>query len=314
MIETSAPAKIILCGEHAVVYGSPAIALPLGNLRASATAEPAPRGAGLLIAAPDLGETWAVAARPEHPLIELALATLGQLGIGEPDLTITLRSAIPIAGGMGSGAAIASAMVRALAAYAGSQLAPQAVSDLVYASEGRYHGTPSGIDNSVIAYERPIWFQRRPPGPPLIAPLPIGAPLHLVVGDTGVRSATHLPVAAVRARWQADPAAYEAIFDAIGALATQARAALAAGRVAALGPILDANQAMLEQIGVSSPELGRLIAAARDAGAMGAKLAGAGWGGVMIALVEPAAREAIAAALIAAGAARVHAATVAPTS
>ncbi|NNJ09967.1 mevalonate kinase [Chloroflexales bacterium ZM16-3] len=311
MIKTSAPAKIILCGEHAVVYGRPAIALPLSDVRAYAEASPSVPGAGLRFVAPDLGESWAPADSPQHPMSELAAAAMAHLGAPAPNLTIILRSGIPIAGGMGSGAAIGAALVRALAAAAGRELPPAEVSALVYASEARYHGTPSGIDNTVIAYEQAIWFQRQPPGPPLIAPVSIGAPLSLVIGDTGVRSATHMPVGALRTRWQADPAAYEVLFDAVAEQVQRALEALAAGDLAGLGSALDANQSLLERMGVSSPELDRLVGAARAAGALGAKLSGAGWGGVMISLAPAGGQEAIAAALREAGAARVRVAAVA---
>ncbi|MCS6881203.1 MAG: mevalonate kinase [Oscillochloridaceae bacterium] len=312
MTSASAPGKLILCGEHAVVYGRPAIAAPLGDLRAYARLEAGEPGSGLCFSAPDLGETWTAAGQPEHPLSELALATLARLRQNEPDLTIELRSDIPIASGMGSGAAIGTALVRALATHAGATLAPEEVAALVYASERRFHGTPSGIDNTVVAHERAIWFVRREPAP-LIETLTIARPLLLVVGDTGVRSATRLPVGAVRERWRADPPRYEALFDRVAELVTQARAALATGDAPLLGALLNANQALLEQIGVSSPELERLVAAARAAGALGAKLSGAGWGGVMLALVTPENRPAVENALQEAGAARVLAATVPAT-
>lgn len=300
MPTASAPAKLILCGEHAVVYGRPAIAVPLSDVRAYAEVSPGLSGAGVRFHAPDLGEDWSAAGRPDHPLSELALAALARLGLAAADLEITLRSDIPIASGMGSGAAIGTALVRALAIYAGWSLAPDEIAALVYDSERRYHGTPSGIDNTVVAHGRPIWFVRG--APPTIESLAVGAPLSLVVGDTGVRSATRLPVGAVREAWQANPTHYEALFDAVGELVIQARAALAAGDAPLLGRLLDANQHLLEQIGVSSPELERLVTAARGAGALGAKLSGAGWGGVMLALVTPETRPAVEAALREAGA------------
>jgi mevalonate kinase len=309
MPQASAPAKLILCGEHAVVYGRPAIAAPLADVRAYAEVASAPPGAGLRFHAPDLGEDWAAAEQPDHPLSELARGALARFGARGADLAVTLRSNIPIASGMGSGAAIGTALVRALAAHCGAAPGPDEVAELVYASERRYHGTPSGIDNTVVAHERAIWFVRG--DPPAIVPVAVGAPLALLVGDTGVRSATRLPVGAVRERWQADRAGYEALFDAVGGLVARARAALAAGDGPELGRLLDANQALLERIGVSSPELGRLVAAARGAGALGAKLSGAGWGGVMLALVTPGAAPAVAAALREAGAARVLPATLA---
>lgn len=307
MIRQSAPAKLILCGEHAVVYGQPALALPLSDLRAEVEVTAAEPGTGLRIIAPDLGEDRLVREYPDHPLSELLLTTLDQIAHTEPDLILTLRSRIPIASGMGSGAAVATALVRALTAALGLSLDPATIARLVYASEQRFHGTPSGIDNTVIAYEQALWFVRaqEPGAAPTLEPLTLAVPLHLVIGDTGIRSATRLPVAAVRAGWQADPLRYEAQFAAIGDLVRQARQTLASGDVTSLGKVLNANQRLLVELGVSSPELDRLIANAQAAGALGAKLAGAGWGGIMFALVTAATAEPVAAALQEAGAAQV---------
>jgi mevalonate kinase len=220
---------------------------------------------------------------------------------------------------MGSGAAIATALARSLAAHLGHDLSAAQISALVYTSEQRFHGTPSGIDNTVIAYEQPTWFVR---GSQLqatadysqqntIEPIAITTPFTLLIGDTGLRTPTRLPVGEVRQGWQADSARYEALFDAIGSLVVQARAALALGDLSILGTLLDQNHDLLAQIGVSSKELDRLVGAARAAGALGAKLSGAGWGGVMIALVAPAAKQYVAQALRDAGAARVLETTVA---
>jgi mevalonate kinase len=313
MTEASAPGKLILCGEHAVVYGRPAIALPLADVRARVLVEDAPRGAGVRFAAPDLKRAWSLDEVPADPLSGLVVATLAQLIPGTlPDLLLTIRSAIPIAGGMGSGAAIGTALVRALAKHFGQEWPPETISALVYESERGYHGTPSGIDNTVVAFEQAVWFVRRmsAEGGPLIEPLAIRARLTLLVGDTGVRSATRLPVSEVRRRWEVAPAHYEALFDAVGALAWRVRAALAAGDTLEIGPLLDENHTLLGEIGVSSPELERLVATARNAGALGAKLSGAGWGGVMLALVNAEALPAVRTALLAAGAVRVLETTV----
>jgi mevalonate kinase len=284
-----------------------------------------------------------VADDPSGPLSQLITSVLSYLGdraIPAPDLRISISSVIPIASGMGSGAAVATAIVRGLAAHLGRQLSAAEVSALVYASEQRFHGTPSGIDNTVIAYEQPIWFQRaederrktedesstspsvlRPPSgtsqspssiphPPLIEPITIAAPFTLLIGETGVRSATRLPVGEVRRRWQADPARYEVLFDQVGAVVAHARAVLEQGDIPALGRLLSQNHTLLQQIGVSSPQLDVLVDAAKAAGALGAKLSGAGWGGVMLALVAPDTRARVAAALEQAGAKRVSATAV----
>jgi len=123
-----------------------------------------------------------------------------------------------------------------------------------------------------------------------------------VLADTGVPSRTRDAVGAVRAAWQAAPERYEACFDAIDALVAAAREALAAGDAPALGRLMDANQERLVELGVSSPELDALVAAARAAGAWGAKLSGGGRGGFMLTLVPPERQADVAAALSAAGA------------
>lgn len=307
----SAPGKVILCGEHAVVYGQPAIALPLSDVRAVAQVEGAPPSMGIEVVAPDVSEQWQLTPEQQHPLALLIRLTLARLAVAPlPDLHISLRSAIPIASGMGSGAAIGAALVKALAAYFGAQLPPAEVSQLVYESERGFHGTPSGIDNSVVSYEQAMWFVRGAAltgqtTPPVIEPVTVGVPFSLVIGDTGVRAPTRVTVARVRERWEAEKELYSTWFAEIGRLATQAREALLQGDVALLGTALNRNQKLLQQLGVSSPELERLIVAARSSGALGAKLSGGGGGGIMLALVDDVARPLVARALHDAGATRV---------
>lgn len=299
----SAPGKLILCGEHAVVYGRPAIAMPLSGLRASVAIERQPAGSGLTVAAPDLGERWQLQAAA--PLAALARSALERLGAGEPDALLTIRSEIPIASGMGSGAAVGAALVRALAELAGAALGPEAVSALVYESERQFHGTPSGIDNTVVAYEEPVLYIRQPELPPSITSLRVGGPWHFVIGDTGVVSSTKAVVGDLRRRWGEEPARYEPLFDAIGHAVMRINNALRADDGPRIGALLDENHRLLQAIGVSSPELDGLAAAARAAGAWGAKMSGAGWGGVMLALVAPGSAAAVAAALREAGATQI---------
>ncbi len=306
----SAPGKIIVCGEHAVVYGQPAIALPLSAVRATATIED--RGSGIVCDAPDIGERWMLNERLDHPLAQLVLATLRRLGYAEqPSLHLTLHSALPVASGLGSGAALGAALVKALALHMRQPLPPAEIAALVYESERAYHGTPSGIDNTVVSYEQPIWYQRGADGSPAtIESLTLRASLDLIIGDTGVRAPTYVTVGEVRERWQRDPLHYESLFDQIGAIVRSVRDALADGQIALLGDLLNQNQALLRELGVSSPELERLIGAALDAGALGAKLSGGGGGGIMLALVDSSSGPAVERALHAAGAARVLATTV----
>ena len=302
MFQASAPGKIILFGEHAVVYGRPAIAAPVSGVQATATVMVSAPGSGLLLELPDIGERVPVSGVSAHlPLARVAMLTLQMLGYERtPDWTLVLRSTIPVASGLGSGAAAATAIVRALAAAAGATLAPEQVSTLVYESETLFHGTPSGVDNTVIAYGMPVWFVRGEPPQPFA----IAEPFTLVIGDTGIPSPTSITVGDVRRGWQAEPDRFETLFDAIGRIALAARRAIAAGDTTEMGPLMDQNQDLLCALGVSSAELDRLCEAARQAGALGAKLSGGGRGGNMIALARPAEAEAVAQALLTTGAAR----------
>jgi mevalonate kinase len=211
-----------------------------------------------------------------------------------------VRSTIPVASGLGSGAAAATAIVGALAAAAGVTLPPDQVAALVYESETLFHGTPSGVDNTVIAYGLPVWFVRGEPPQPFA----IARPFSVVIGDTGIPSPTSITVGDVRRGWQAETARFEELFDAVGQVAQAARRSIENGDVAPLGPLMDQNHSLLQEMGVSSPELDRLCQAARLAGALGAKLSGGGRGGNMIALLQPDAAEQMIEALLRAGAAR----------
>lgn len=282
-IESSAPGKVILFGEHAVVYGQPAIAVPVTEVQATATIEPAPPGSGLTLVAPDLGTRFPLATAPQdEPLAAAARLTLAHLSAPEPDATLTVRSTIPIASGLGSGTAVSTALIRALAGSLDRPLHTADVSALVFEVEKIHHGTPSGIDNTVVVYEQPVYFVRGRP----VERLTVGAPFILLIGDTGVRSSTKQVVEQVRRAWQRSSARYDALFDQIGDIADQARQAIEAGRVDALGRLMDDNHELLIELGVSSSELDELVEAARLGGAMGAKLSGAGQGGNMVALVE----------------------------
>jgi mevalonate kinase len=285
-ITATAPAKIILFGEHAVVYGRPAIAVPVVEVKARAVVKPEPRLApgSIQIQAPALELDAPLQELPsDHPLGMAVRLVLERLGIPRPPaLTLRVTSTIPMAAGMGSGAAVSVAVLRALSGFLGKPLPNEQVCELAYQVEILHHGTPSGIDNTTITYARPVYFIKGQP----IQTLRVAQPFTIVIGDTGVPSPTGDSVRNVRTAWQVEPGQYEALFDAIGSLTGEARQAIESGNPAALGPLMDENQHLLEEMGVSSPELERLLAAARSAGAAGTKLSGGGRGGNMIALVD----------------------------
>ncbi len=286
--EATAPGKIILFGEHAVVYGRPAIAAPISQLRAKARVYYSSSN-NCYIIAPDLKRHDRLDDLPEDDALATAvrqLVTAAKLW-QPPDVTIHVRSDIPIASGMGSGAAIAAAIIRALAMHLNRPDLQEnsVVSALTYEVEKIYHGTPSGIDNTVVAYEQPIYFVRQSPQN-CIEPFTVAAPLRFLVADTGIRSSTKAVVADVRRQWQADPTTFNHIFEQCGRIAQAARTAIEIGDVAQVGALMRENHGWLQKMSVSSPELDCLVTAALQAGALGAKLSGAGRGGNIIALVK----------------------------
>ena len=307
MSSASAPGKVILFGEHAVVYGRPAIAVPVPEVCARATVEKGTQRQGIWIHAPDLEVSHhlgdvVVRGEAAFALEATVRNVLRNLGCPDmPDLTITVTSTVPVASGMGSGAAVATAMVRALAQHLGASLSTEEVSALVFATEVIHHGTPSGIDNTVVSYANPIYFVRSSP----IELLHVRRPFNLVIADTGVRSPTRVAVEDVRRSWEADRQRFEAVFDRIGMIAALARRAIETGQSGSLGGLMNQNQELLREIGVSSPELEKLISAALAAGAEGAKLCGAGRGGNMVALVSRNGAGKVAASVRAAGAVQV---------
>ena len=303
-VSASAPGKVILFGEHAVVYGRPAIAVPVRQVEAKVTVEPAQtEGQRPTIRASDLDQTFRV--DPENtsnPLVVATASTLRHLEVGfEQDLLIQIESSVPVGRGLGSSAAVSAALVRAVARYFGVELSPQEVSRLTYETEVMHHGTPSGIDNTVIAYDQPIYFVRGQP----VEHFDVGRPLHLVIADTGSTTPTHETVGDVRAGWQRDPATYEALFDEIGEIVDAARAAIAEGDLVEVGRLMDENHARLRQLDVSCDKLDHLVYAARGAGAMGAKMSGGGRGGNIVAVAMPWAVEGVVRAARRAGAAMV---------
>jgi mevalonate kinase len=249
--------KLILCGEHAVVYGHPALAMAV-DLSTEVTVRPS--GATAIHSNPRLTEALTLA-------------------VGDTDLSVEIASNVPIGRGMGSSAALAVALVRAMADAAG-QPPPNAeeVFERAMPIERVFHGNPSGLDVAVSARGGVIRYRRG--DPPLIEPIARTPAGQIVVLDTGLTGNTAQLVATVGAqRPDIDP-----ILARIGSIATMAVEVL--DHPPKLGALLTENHRLLKEIGVSTPELDDLVAVALEAGAHGAKLSGAGGGGVVIALTD----------------------------
>src|SRR5512135_2751321 len=177
MVTATVPGKIILFGEHAVVYGRPALAVPVTQVQACATVTDRPNG-GVWIEAPDIklaSELSGLA--PDQPLAAVINSLFAVLRITQlPACTIRIESTIPVASGLGSGAAVSVAILRALSAFIGRPLPEEQVNQLAFEIEKLHHGNPSGIDNSVVTYARPVYFIKNK----LIKPFRVGKAFTIV--------------------------------------------------------------------------------------------------------------------------------------
>ena len=279
MVSSSACAKTILFGEHAVVYGEPAIAVPLHSARTFADIIPN-------------GKTFRVRSEtthlnrpidrisPDTGLYKLLMLIREEFGFDEfPQAVLKISSSIPIASGLGSGAALSAAVIRTFAAYYGKNPDTETVNKMVFEIEKVYHGTPSGIDNTVIVYEQPLIFTKGSGFSVLNCDI---SKLPLIIADTGIRSRTVDAVSHVRANYDQNKNALHGI----GLIVKEAVGLLESTNIPEIGRLMNENQQLLRAIDVSCPELDDLISLALENGACGAKLTGAGRGGNFIVLCE----------------------------
>jgi mevalonate kinase len=195
MTKASAPGKIILFGEHAVVYGRPALAVPVMQVYADVdVSDSSDRGIWI--------ESPAVKLRAELntlPFTHPIAATINNLFFllrtsPFPNLNIKISSTIPVASGLGSGAAVTIALTRALSSHLRRAMKDEDVNAFTYDIERLHHGTPSGIDNTVITYAKPVYFVKGQP----IETFKVGQPFTFVIADTGIPAPTNESVGDVR--------------------------------------------------------------------------------------------------------------------
>ena len=275
-----APGKIILFGEHSVVYGQPAIAIPLNNL--NVITEIKESNHQTTISSDKIGLNTSFKSLPqENPIGKIILLFSRQFSINITNINIQIHSKIPVASGLGSGAAVSTSLLKALSEYYQIETSNDQINKLVFEIEKIHHGNPSGIDNTTIVYATPIFYQKKQP----IEILKIKNNYHFIIAHSGIQAPTKQIVSKVKQRYTNNPDLYSKYFNDMGEICLNAKQAFNTGNIKTIGELMNKNQHYLEKINVSSPALSKMINSSKKNGAIGAKLSGAGIGGNIIALV-----------------------------
>ena len=273
--------KVILLGEHSVVYGRHAIAVPVPlNIRVNV--EEADDGVLLMI--PSWGVEYRLDKKPEErqSFEKPAALILENMNLSRTGMKIEVFSDIPRGMGLGGSAVIAVSIIKALNHHFEMNLSEQEINQMAYESEKTAHGNPSGIDNTIATYGYPIIYRKS--DSILKEKLQIEKPFDLILAFSKSEGLTAKTVARVRSQWKQNQDMHEGIFDDIDAIVLKGIQAIQNNDIKQLGDLMNFNQGLLNTLQVSTPELERMIHIARDAGSFGAKLTGGGGGGAIIAV------------------------------
>jgi mevalonate kinase len=274
--------KVILFNEHFVVYGIPAVASAIGA-RTTAFVERKPgSGYELKDERPETPGYKAEKFEQQKESLDIMLRFMN-IDTQHYRYVITLGGDLIAASGVGASAASCAAIARAFSQELELNFSDERVNQVAYEGEKGYHGTPSGIDNTAATYGGLIWY-RREGSEQRMERMRLRSPIEIVMGNTGKVADTKTVVAGVKERKEREPEKYGRLFQDADQLVRSARKELEDFNLEKVGAYMNENHRLLQEIGVSSPELDALVKLACDAGALGAKLTGTGRGGYMVAL------------------------------
>jgi len=274
--------KVILLGEHAVVYGSHAIAAPIPLAMQALVSDSDDEGIHLIISRWGVEERLQKGKEYRYSIFKSLSLILQEMGLEKENMKIEVFPHVPRAMGLGGSASLAVAIIRALAEKYNIKLSNQEISQLAFKSEQLVHGTASGIDNTLATYGKFLLYQKG--APPKIQEIKVPKPIRIVIGLTWTESLTAKMVARVRQAWENNKRLYNHIFKEIDKLVLDAVKAIEKYDLEQLGQLMNINQGLLNAIQVSGREIEELVEIARNNGALGAKLTGGGGGGAVIAL------------------------------
>ncbi|MHA1143184.1 MAG: mevalonate kinase [Candidatus Helarchaeota archaeon] len=290
-ITASAPGKIILFGEHAVVYGSAAIAMAI-NLRSFVTAKFISEKQ-LSIHAKDVHlsqefplDLEAIESKIPHlkimgPILNCC-TSIFKKKFPENGIELKIWSQIPLGAGLGSSAAIAVSTVGALNGLLELNLSIEEISSLAFESECLVHGTPSGIDNTISSHGGAVYYKKGS-----VKRMDVRSKIPILILDTKIKRKTSFWVGKVKEKYNANRQVFSLIFQSVDKISLKGRKLLERGYLKDLGELMNVNQGLLDAMGVATPEVSKIINKIRKQNVFGVKITGAGGGGCIIILCDP---------------------------